>query len=139
MQETWGDAGKVSEPENTSAETTVRGEGREEKRNEEDVSEQTDGGLMDKETEFACRVTEQNGQHQQRTLLQMSPVALESEADIFVLPALSSPHCIEKKKKRQNPPPSARDYRREREGGAQTKCFTADVAALPQQPFPIQN
>lgn len=34
----------MSEPENTSAETTVRGEGREEKRNEEDVSEQTDGG-----------------------------------------------------------------------------------------------
>lgn len=61
MSETWGDAGKVSEPEYTSAETTVRREGREEKRNEEDISEQTDGGLMDKETEFACRVTEQNG------------------------------------------------------------------------------
>lgn len=57
---------------------------------------------MDGETEFACRVIKQNGQHQQRTLLQMSPVALESEADMIVLPALSSPPLH---RKRQNPPP----------------------------------
>lgn len=84
----------------------------------------------------------ENGQRQRRTLLQMSPVALESEADIFVLPALPSPplHRRGKKKKRQNPPPLSPWLQRgEREGGAQPKCFTADAAALPQQPFPIQN
>lgn len=77
----------------------------------------------------------------ERTLLQMSPVALESEADIFVLPALSSPPLHRKKKKQTGRAllPSAHDYRKQREGGAQPKCFTADVAALPQQPFPIQN
>lgn len=31
------------------------------------------------------------GEHQRRTLLQMSPVALESEADMILLPALSLP------------------------------------------------
>lgn len=35
--------------------------------------------------------------------------------------------------------PQPPDHRRERKGGAQPKCFTADDAALPQQPFPIQN
>lgn len=35
--------------------------------------------------------------------------------------------------------PQSRDYRRERKGSAQPKCFTADEAALPPQPLPIQN
>lgn len=35
--------------------------------------------------------------------------------------------------------PQPPDYGREKKGGAQPKCFTADDAALPQQPFPIQN
>lgn len=92
--------------------------------------------LMNEETELACRVIKQRGPHQQRTLLQMSPLALESEADMMLLPALSSPPLH---RKGGTLLPSARGYRgRERER-AQPKCFTADVAALPQQPFLIQN
>lgn len=68
----------------------------------------------------------------------MSPVALESEADIFVLPALSSPPLHRGKKAEPSSPlPVITGGRGE--GGAQPKCFTADVAVLPQQPFPIQN
>lgn len=63
---------------------------------------------MDEETDFACRVIKQNGEHQQRTLLQMSPVALESEADMTVLPALSSPPLHGKGRTLL---PSARGYR----------------------------
>lgn len=126
----WWDALKVGEPEQTSAETRVSGK-------RQDVSEQTDMGLVDDEAEFACRVIKQKGEHQQRTLLQMSPVALESEADMILLAALSPPPLH---RKGGTLLPSATWLQGgERGRRAQPKCFTADVAALPQQPFPIQN
>ena len=116
----------------------MRGEGRADKKQREDVSEQTDGGLMNEEVESACRVIKQKGEHQQRTLLQMSPVALESEADMILLPAFSSsPHCTEKAEPSSLLPVVTGG--RERGRRAQPKCFTADVAALLHQPFPIQN
>lgn len=116
-------------------------EGRGEEKNRRDVSQQTDRVLMMRRLRLACRVIKQKGEHQQRTLLQMSPVALESEADMILLPALSSPPLH---RKGGTLLLSARGYRgvggeRERGRRAQPKCFTADVAALPQQPFPIQN
>lgn len=58
------------------------------------------------------------------TLLQRSPVALESEADIFVLPALVSPPSQEEEEvveegKKQTLLPSARHYSGGREGRRQ--------------------
>ncbi len=93
-------------------------EGRgEEKNREEDVSEQTEGGLRDEVTALACSVFKQNGEHHLRTLLQMCPVALVSAADLTVLPALSSPPLHGKGRTLL---PSARGYRGggEREGSA---------------------
>lgn len=62
----------------------------------------------------------------------MSPVALESEADMLLLPVLSSPHGKEGEE-----PSSPQPVGRGREA-CTPKCFAA-IAALPQQSFPIQN
>lgn len=92
---------------------------------------------MNEGTELACRVIKQRGEHQQRTLLQMSPLALESEADMFLLPALSSPPLHRKSRALL---PSARGYRMEREGGALSLSVSQlTLLRCLQQPFPIQN
>lgn len=118
----WG--GKVGEPKETSAETRVKN-----KRKQDG----TRGWRW-----WVCMQTDEtkHQQHQQRTLLQMSPVALESEADMILLLALSPPPLHRKAGRFSR---QQRGYRGERGRQAHPKCFTADVAALPQQPFPIQN
>lgn len=102
------------------------------------ISEPTDGWLVDEDAESACRVVKQNEEHQRRTLLPISPVALESEADMILLPAAPPPPPLHRQVGTLLPLTTWLQGG-ERGRRARPKCFTADVAALPQQPFPIQN